>query len=166
MNTNHADRANHASRDDNRANPAGNRPKTTGDRSRLHTDPAVADGWLELIARRLRKWRSVPEDVLRREVTGRGACMAVHPDGDPPRELFDDATDRETAARLCAGCPVIDTCLEWELRLAGPYTVGVWGALNEDDRCELYPLWLRHRQDAASTQDTEDGPAAEGGERR
>ena len=50
--------------------------------------------------------------------------------------------DREFARLLCGGCPVQDECLELELRTAGDQTVGVWGALFEDDRRALHPLWL------------------------
>ena len=55
--------------------------------------------------------------------------------------MFDPGTDREVAARLCAGCPVQPECLELELRLFGEQTVGVWGALGEDDRRALVPYW-------------------------
>ena len=64
--------------------------------------------------------------------------MRTHPDGDPPSWLFGDGDDRDVAARLCAGCPVRDPCLELELRLFGDQTVGVWGALGEEDRRVLH----------------------------
>ena len=55
----------------------------------------------------------------------------------------EELTDRELAQRTCAGCPVQDECLELELRTAGEDTTGVWGALTDDERRELYPHWLR-----------------------
>ncbi len=48
--------------------------------------------------------------------------------------------------------------LVWELRLHGSKTVGVWGALPEDDRRALYPLWrARHDQDDDATHEQEGG---------
>jgi WhiB family transcriptional regulator, redox-sensing transcriptional regulator len=66
--------------------------------------------------------------------------------GDVPAMTGEQPADRELAAWLCAGCPVQDECLELELREAGPETVGVWGALPEDDRRALHPIW-RARKD-------------------
>ncbi|GAA4409713.1 hypothetical protein GCM10023148_00380 [Actinokineospora soli] len=93
------------------------------------------------IAWRLDRLRWVPRDVLRDLVAARGACMWTC--SDPPGWLDAPASDRELAARMCAGCPVQDECLEVELRDAGDQTVGVWGALGEDDRRALYLHWLR-----------------------
>jgi WhiB family redox-sensing transcriptional regulator len=46
----------------------------------------------------------------------------------------------------CAlGAPVRAECLEFELRVGGAETVGVWGALNEDDRRALHAVWSRRR---------------------
>jgi WhiB family redox-sensing transcriptional regulator len=67
----------------------------------------------------------------------------VPPDGDEPAWRDEPLTDRELAARLCAGCPVRDECVELELRTAGAATVGVWGGLAEDDRRELHRHWLQ-----------------------
>ena len=47
------------------------------------------------------------------------------------------------------GCPVQRECLELELRMFGEQTVGVWGALGEDDRRALVPLWRRRPAIAA-----------------
>ena len=102
-----------------------------------------AGGWLAEIAQRLRRLRSVPSAVLADAVAERGACMTVPIADEPPGWLFDHGTDREVAARLCAGCPVQSECLELELRLFGEQTVGVWGALGEDDRRAVVPYW-RH----------------------
>ena len=102
-----------------------------------------AGGWLAEIAQRLRRLRSMPSAALADAVAERGACMTVPIADEPPGWLFDHGTDREVAARLCAGCPVQPECLELELRLFGEETVGVWGALGEDDRRALVPYW-RH----------------------
>jgi WhiB family redox-sensing transcriptional regulator len=99
--------------------------------------------WLNEIAWRLDRLRWVPRGVLAEVARRDGACMQPSPDGDLPLWNDDYLTDRELAERLCAGCPVQDECLEAELRGAGDTTVGVWGALSDDDRRALYPHWLR-----------------------
>jgi WhiB family transcriptional regulator, redox-sensing transcriptional regulator len=108
---------------------------------------------LELIeiAWRLDRLRWVPRSVLAELVTRSGACMVPSADGDLP--LWDEQylTDRELAGLLCAGCPVRDQCLELELRVAGDQTVGVWGALSDDDRRALYPYWLQRGERVADT---------------
>ena len=58
----------------------------------------------------------------------------------------EDEPDRELATRMCAGCPVRAECLEFELRLGGTETVGVWGALNDEDRRALHAVWSRRRR--------------------
>ncbi len=98
--------------------------------------------WLVETTARLDALASVPRDVLGDVVARDGACMESLPDGDPPNWLFRDGDDRDIAARLCQGCPVRDPCLELELRLFGDQTVGVWGALGEEDRRALH----RYRQ--------------------
>lgn len=99
------------------------------------------DKWLAEIAQRLARLRSVPSGVLAEIVAWDGACMEVSADDGPPRWLHEDGTDRELAERLCRGCPVQRECLELELRMFGAQTVGVWGALGEDDRRALVPRW-------------------------
>ena len=101
------------------------------------------DGWLVEIVKRLARLRRVPSGVLAEIVAWDGACMEISADDGPPRWLHEDGTDRELAARLCRGCPVQRECLELELRMFGEQTVGVWGALGEDDRRALVPLWRR-----------------------
>jgi WhiB family transcriptional regulator, redox-sensing transcriptional regulator len=97
---------------------------------------------LNAIAARLDRLRNVPTDVLATLVTRDGLCMWAYTELDPAEELTgSDTPDRELAARYCAGCPVQDECLEWELRIHGPDTVGIWGAMPEDDRRALYPIW-------------------------
>lgn len=105
--------------------------------------------WLNEIAARLDRLRQVPTDVLADVVMRDGACMWCYGEGDPPPLTGSDIPDRELAARICAGCPVQDECLELELRWAGAETVGVWGALSDQDRKALYPLWLARGHDRA-----------------
>ncbi|HEX3791933.1 MAG TPA: WhiB family transcriptional regulator [Pseudonocardiaceae bacterium] len=118
------------------------------------------------IAWRLDGLRWVPRSVLAQLVTRDGLCFWVYPDSDPPDPTGTDTADRELATLYCAGCPVRDECLELELRTAGDHTVGVWGALPEQDRRALYPHWLRRgeRADDTHPDDTEHGDTA-GGER-
>jgi WhiB family transcriptional regulator, redox-sensing transcriptional regulator len=113
----------------------------------------------ETMASRLDRWRQVPTDVLRDVVMRRGLCLwglwpAEEPDWDGCAP-----SDRRLAAQLCAGCPVIDQCLELDLRIAGECTTGVWGALAEDDRRALHRVWQHHRQQQDGT-DQEAGPTS------
>lgn len=112
------------------------------------------------IAARLDRLVNVPTDVLADIVMTDGACLWCYGEGDPPALTGSDTPDRELAARICAGCPVQDECLELELRYTGRDTVGVWGALTEEDRRALYPLWRArgHRQVRES------GEAPDGGD--
>jgi WhiB family redox-sensing transcriptional regulator len=89
---------------------------------------------------------AVPTDVLAAWVTDRGRCLWESTFGDPPEWTGEDEPDRELATRLCAGCPVRAECLELELRVGGAETVGVWGALHEDDRRALHAVWSRRRR--------------------
>ncbi|MGW1681396.1 WhiB family transcriptional regulator [Saccharopolyspora sp. NPDC002376] len=99
------------------------------------------------IAWRLDRVRWVPSAVLADVVLRDGLCMAGIPE-DEPAWADESMTDRELAARLCAGCQVQDECLELDLRTAGESTVGVWGALPEDERRALYPHWLQRGERA------------------
>jgi WhiB family redox-sensing transcriptional regulator len=96
------------------------------------------------IAWRLDRLRRVPRNVLADVVLRDGLCVSAYAEGEPPQLTGNDTADRELAARLCAGCPVQDECLELELRMSGEQTTGVWGALAEDDRRALYPYWRQH----------------------
>jgi WhiB family redox-sensing transcriptional regulator len=53
--------------------------------------------------------------------------------------------ERELAARLCSGCPVLAECLELSFRLGPQGTQGVWGGLGTRDRSRLRVVWLRLR---------------------
>lgn len=100
----------------------------------------------EQMAAELDELAAVPTEVLADWVTARGRCLWEATFGDPPAWTSEDDPDRELASRLCADCPVRAECLEFELRLGGGQTVGVWGALNADDRRALHKVWsARHR---------------------
>lgn len=104
------------------------------------------DDRLAAITARLDRLMWTPTDALAEVVTEDGLCFWAFPRGDVPAMTGEQPADRELAAWLCAGCPVQDECLELELRETGPDTVGVWGALPEDDRRALHPVWWA-RQD-------------------
>jgi WhiB family redox-sensing transcriptional regulator len=97
------------------------------------------------IAAALDDMEAVPTTVLSRLVTRDGACMWLALSSDEPQWTGNDTTDREMAAQICAGCPVREACLELEFRTAGSATVGVWGALAEDDRRAAYLVWAQRR---------------------
>jgi WhiB family redox-sensing transcriptional regulator len=98
------------------------------------------------MAARLDRYADVPHDVLADVVTSNGLCFWAFDRSDIPELTGEDTPDRELAARICAGCPVIDECLELELRSAGPNTVGVWGALADTDRRAVYRIWKYRRE--------------------
>ena len=99
----------------------------------------------EEMAAQLDRYADVPDDVLSEVGTRDGLCFWAFDRTDMLELSGEDSPDRELAARLCAGCPVIDECRELDLRTAGPDTVGVWGALPDTDRRALFPVWLRRR---------------------
>lgn len=110
----------------------------------------------EATAARLDRWRHVPTEVLNTTVVRRGLCLwGLWPEQEPDWDAC-APSDRELVRRLCVGCPVIDQCLEVELRNAGMSTTGVWGAMCEDDRRALHPIWLQRRQQQST--DEEGGP--------
>lgn len=96
---------------------------------------------LEEIVDRLERLTKVPDDVLCEIVTREGLSFWVFDRDAMPELSGAPDADRHLAAWLCRGCPVIDECLELELRAAGPDTVGVWGGLSDTDRRELYRYW-------------------------
>ena len=111
----------------------------------------------EALAAGLDRWQQVPIEVLQEVVTLNGLCLGgIWPAEEPG---WDDCapSDRALATRLCQGCPVIDQCIELDLRIDGPCTTGVWGALPEDDRRALHPIWQRRRQERPKA-DQEGGP--------
>lgn len=119
----------------------------------IHDDTQDYDG----IAAGLDRWRQVPTEALTTVVVRYGLCLwGLWPSQEPDWDGC-APSDRELAARLCAGCPVIDQCLELELRTAGASTTGVWGATCDDDRRALHRIWRqrRHQQDP---RDQEGGP--------
>jgi len=99
----------------------------------------------DAIVARLERLRAVPDDVLWTLVTRDGLCFWAFDRRDIPPLSGVDGPDRALAEFLCAGCPVMDECLELELRKAGLDTVGVWGAMAEQHRRELYPVWAAQR---------------------
>jgi WhiB family redox-sensing transcriptional regulator len=111
------------------------------------------------MAARLDRLQQVPTEVLNTVVVRRGLCLwGLWPEVEPDWE--DCApSDRALAERLCEGCPVIDQCLELELRTAGASTTGVWGALPEDDRRALHRVWQQRRQHQDQGQSDQDGGA-------
>jgi WhiB family redox-sensing transcriptional regulator len=114
--------------------PAGGSPAMNGPKS------------YEEMAAELDELAAVLTDVLASWVTAQGRCLWETTFGEPPEWTGEDVPDRSLATQLCAGCPVRAECLEFELRIAGEDTVGVWGALNEDDRRALHKVWSCRRR--------------------
>ncbi len=112
-------------------------------------DASMNDDTLQAIMGRLDRLRSVPDSALAEVVTENCSCLDVRLSDDPPLWLSELISDRELAARLCAGCPVQDHCLELELRMSGERTLGVWGALDESTRRLVYAYWDRTRRNQA-----------------
>ncbi|MFB9688419.1 WhiB family transcriptional regulator [Amycolatopsis plumensis] len=100
----------------------------------------------EEIADRLDRYATVPTEVLAEVVTRDGLCFWAFDRSEMPELTGEDTPDRELAAAMCAGCPVIDECLELELRSAGADTVGVWGALADTDRRAVHRIWQIRRE--------------------
>lgn len=101
--------------------------------------------FFEEVAARLDDLEGAPIVTLSDLVTREGACMWIDVGTEKPTWMDDKTTDRELAANICAGCPVADECLELEFRTAGFTTLGVWGALAENDRRAAYLAWLQRR---------------------
>ncbi|OKK00285.1 WhiB family transcriptional regulator [Amycolatopsis sp. CB00013] len=97
------------------------------------------------IAAQLDQFASVPDSVVKDVVERDGLCFWAFERADIPELTGDDPPDRELAKRLCAGCPVIDECLELDLRTTGPDALGVWGAMADTDRRVLHTVWQRRR---------------------
>jgi WhiB family transcriptional regulator, redox-sensing transcriptional regulator len=116
----------------------------------------------EEMAAELDELAAVPTDVLAAWVTAQGRCLWETTFGEPPEWTGEDEPERALATRLCAGCPVRAECLEFELRIAGEDTVGVWGALNEDDRRALHKVWSCRRRADIEEMPAEDQEGGEG----
>jgi WhiB family redox-sensing transcriptional regulator len=93
----------------------------------------------------LDRYAAVPDNVLTNVVTRDGLCFWAFDRSEIPELSGLDTADRELAAGMCAGCPVIDECLELDMRTAGADTVGVWGARPDTDRRNIHPVWVAHR---------------------
>lgn len=98
------------------------------------------------VAARLDDLEGVPIGTLFDLVTREGACMWIDVGTEEPTWTGDKAIDREWAVNICVGCLVVDECLELEFRTAGFTTLGVWGALAEDDRRAAYLAWVQRRE--------------------
>ena len=130
-------------------------PSTTRNRTNRPTHTA-ADRYADLAAE-LDDLAATPTDVLADWVAARGRCLWETTFGDPPDWLTSGDPDRELATRLCAGCPVRAECLEFELRVAGDSTVGVWGGLNAADRLALLTVWRARRRDEIAALPDDEG---------
>ena len=97
------------------------------------------------VAAGLDRLEAVPTSALSDLVTRDGAYMWVSAGPEDPGWPGDETSERDVAARICAGCGVRDECLELEFRTAGLATLGVWGALAEGDRRAVYLAWSRRR---------------------
>jgi WhiB family redox-sensing transcriptional regulator len=98
------------------------------------------------------RYRDVPTDVLVDIV--RHGCRDPLSTDSPP----DGDSDTEVARQTCASCSAPLACLALEFRIEGRETVGVWGALSEQDRRALFAAW------AADTGAGETGYSMTGGE--
>ncbi|WP_027930976.1 WhiB family transcriptional regulator [Amycolatopsis thermoflava] len=98
------------------------------------------------IAKRLDRFAPVSDEVLADIVTHEGLCFWVFNRDEMPDLSGETEPDRELAAWSCAGCPVVNSCLELELRVAGEQTVGVWGGLADTDRRKVHRFWQWRRQ--------------------
>jgi len=105
------------------------------------------------MAARLDRLKQVPTEVLTSVVALNGLCLLdLWPEVEPDWDGY-APSDRALAQRLCQGCPVIDQCLELELRTAGANTTGVWGATCDDDRRALHRVWQRRREHRRNDQE-------------
>lgn len=97
------------------------------------------------LANGLDRMAPVPTRVLVAQVVNDGACITALTQGKPPPVSGERTADRELAARVCSGCLRQWECVELELRWSGPHQVGAFGALPDEDRRALYPLWRTRR---------------------
>lgn len=127
------------------------------------SNPVNPDDFFQRVAARLDRFELVPDGVLSQVVTSDGACMLLYRLDLEPEWTGDVLTDRELAARICAGCTVREQCLELDLRTSGSDTVGVWGALPAEDLRAVYPVWRARRR---SRQLGDEGGQSGAGDRR
>jgi WhiB family redox-sensing transcriptional regulator len=102
-------------------------------------------------AARLHRLRHVPDVWLADLVAEQG--LVRQPNGPAPEEATkrDGAADRELAARLCAGCPVQDECLELDLRWMADRTTGAFSGLTDADRRAIHAHWAAERATKGGT---------------
>lgn len=125
------------------------------------TNALNPDEGVERLAAALDALACVPDGVLLELVTRDGSCMELYGLEQEPAWSGDDRSDREVAARICAGCPVRRECLELQLRTSGAATVGVWGALPAEVVRALVPVWrFRRRHDDAGSDGSVGGERA------
>lgn len=112
---------------------------------------------VEELAAEMDELAVVPTEVLADWVTAQGRCLWESTFGEPPEWTGEEEPDRELAHQMCAGCPVRSECLEFEVRVAGDQTLGVWGGLNAEDRRALVKVWRsRRRADIAALPDDQE----------
>lgn len=64
------------------------------------------------------------------------ACRTVDPDLHfPVAHTYGWKKQTQAAKKVCAACPVLETCLEWALETG--QRAGVWGGLSERERMAL-----------------------------
>ncbi len=96
---------------------------------------------------------------MRLDWMDRGACRGYKPapgepwpwDTDPitgvprPQKVAAEAKRLATARRICAGCPVMDQCLDYGIQVdhEANYPEGIWGTLTPDERAEYQGLRIR-----------------------
>ena len=112
---------------------------------------------LEQQAAELDELAAVSTEVLADWVTARGRCLWETTFGEPPEWTGEDEPDRASGTEPSGQSPVRTECLEFELRIAGDQTVGVWGALNQDDRRALHKVWACRRRGEIEQLANEDG---------
>jgi WhiB family transcriptional regulator, redox-sensing transcriptional regulator len=118
---------------------SGSRQRAAADQHGSDPVSSARTGQPDLAARAagLRRLKDVPDVLLADLVAEHG--LVRQPDGGQP----DEVTDRELAARLCAGCPVQDECLELDLRWMADRTVGAFAGLTEADRRAIWAATKR-----------------------
>ena len=116
----------------------------------MTTEEHPSAGLLARLAR-LRRLRDVPDAVLA-EIVARHGLIRRPLHGEPATAALGSVdADRELAAGLCEGCPVLDECLELDLRWMADRTLGAFAGLTEADRRALYPLWITERREREAT---------------